>query len=58
MDQQIALERWRYRWQMEFEIRTANITYPLMTEKVRDVFAEIESEMGKSGERIAERVSA
>jgi len=58
MDQQIAFERWSRRWQKEFERRTDRLVFPLMTEKTRDVFVEIEAEMGKSGERIAERVSA
>ena len=51
-DQQIALERWSWRWQKEFEIRTNDITYPGVTYKTRAVFDEIEAQMGKSGERI------
>jgi hypothetical protein len=56
-DQQIAYERWSRRWQREFETRTDRLTYPAMDAKTRDVFLEIEEEMGKSGERISERIA-
>lgn len=57
-DQQIAYEGWSRRWQREFERRTNSVTYPAMDAKTRDVFLDIEAEMGKSAERIAEAVSA
>lgn len=55
-DQQIVLEQWSNRWKIEFERRTDKVEYPNVTEKTRDVFLQIEEEMGKSGERIAEAV--
>jgi len=58
IDQQVAYQQWGRRWQHEFERRTDALTYPGMTAKTQAVFAQLEDEMGKSGERIAERVSA
>ena len=52
-DQQIAYERWGRKWQHRFEAETDRLTYPGMTRKTQEVFAQIEAEMGKSGERIA-----
>jgi hypothetical protein len=57
-DQQIAYERWPRRWQKEFERRTDALTYPAMDAKTRDVFLDIEAEMGKSSERIAFAIEA
>lgn len=52
-DQQIAYELWSRKWQHRFEAETDRLTYPGMTRKTQEVFAQIEAEMGKSGERIA-----
>jgi len=57
-DQQIVLEQWSDRWKIEFERRTDKVTYPNVTGKTRDVFLQIEEEMGKSGERIAEAAAS
>ena len=57
-DQQIEYEKWPRKWQAQFEYRTDRLQYPLVTEKTRDVFEAISSEMGKSAERIALAVSA
>jgi hypothetical protein len=57
-DQQIAYQRWSRRWQHRFEAETDRLTYPGMNRKTQEVFAQIEAEMGKSGERIAASVSA
>jgi hypothetical protein len=56
IDEQVAYEQWSRKWQKEFEARTDRLTYPGMTTKTREVFAQIESEMGKSAERIAAAV--
>lgn len=52
-DQQIAYERWSRKWQARFEAETDRLAFPGMTRKTQEVFAQIEAEMGKSGERIA-----
>jgi hypothetical protein len=53
-DQQIEFERWSQKWQKEFERRTNDVTFPDATRKTREVFTQIEAEMGKSAERILE----